>query len=159
MAGTRKDGIRRYWDSTCFIALLNNEPDAQACEHILEEAKQSRTEVCVSPMVQIEVVRPRGYPRPLADEMRGHIRAFFENDYIKWRMIDRKISDDAQKLCWEHAVHPRDAVHLAVAIDLNCDLLETADGKLLNLDQKIPSASLRICRPAALGQGEMSFFG
>ena len=155
MAASRNINVRRYWDSTCFLAVLNDEGDAQACERILEEASRSRTEVCVSPLVQVEVVRPKGSPRPLAEKLRDKVRTFFENDYIKWRMIDRKISNDAQRLCWEHSIHPRDAIHLAVAIDLKCDLLETADGNLLNLDQKIPSTSLRICRPAALGQGAL----
>ena len=155
MAASRNINVRRYWDSTCFLSVLNDEGDAQACERILEEASRSRTEVCVSPLVQVEVVRPKGSPRPLAEKLRNKVRTFFENDYIKWRMIDRKISNDALRLCWEHSIHPRDAIHLAVAIDLKCDLLETADGNLLNLDQKIPSTSLRICRPAALGQGAM----
>ena len=157
MAASRNANVRRYWDSTCFLAVLNDEGDAQVCERILEEARQAKTEICISPLVQVEVVRPKGAPIPLAEKLRDKVREFCENDYIKWRMVDRKISNDAQKLCWEHAVHPRDAIHLAVAIDLNCDLLETADDKLLNLDQKLPSTSLRICRPAALGQGD--FFG
>ena len=139
MAASRNANVRRYWDSTCFLAVLNDESDAQACESILDEARRATTEVCISPLVQVEVVRPKGSSKPLAEELRDKVRAFFENDYIKWRMIDRKISNDAQRLCWDYSVHPRDAIHLAVAIDLSCDLLETADDKLLSLDQKIPS--------------------
>ena len=142
--------VRRYWDSTSFIAILNGEEDAGACERILGAARQGTTEVCVSPLVQVEVVRPKGAPTPLAEALRQKVGAFFENDYIKWRTIDRKISSDAQRLCWDHPIHPRDAIHLAVAIDLDCDLFETADDGLLNLDQRIPHASLRICRPGAL---------
>jgi predicted nucleic acid-binding protein len=62
------------------------------------------------------------------------IRAFFENDYIKWRTIDRAIADVAQSLCQTYAVHPRDALHLAVAMEERCDLLETTDPRLLRLD-------------------------
>ena len=58
-------GVRRYWDAKCFIALLNDEPDASICERILEEAKERQTEICVSPIVQLEVIRPKGAPRPL----------------------------------------------------------------------------------------------
>lgn len=155
MAASRNANVRRYWDSTCFLAVLNDEGDAQTCERVLEEARQASTEICISPLVQVEVVRPKGSPIPLAEKLRDKVRGFFGNDYIKWRMIDRKISNDAQRLCWEYAVHPRDAIHLAVAMDLNCDLLETADDKLLNLDHQIQATSLRICRPGALDQPDL----
>ena len=88
-------------------------------------------------------------------EQREKIRAFFENDYIKWRTIDRKISNDAEELCWEHSLHPRAALHLAVALDLECDLLETNDRDLLRLDEEIPSNALRICRPRTIGQATL----
>lgn len=146
---------RRYWDSSCFLALINDEENASTCEHILEAAKLGRTELCISPLVQVEVVRPKGSPTPLPATLREEVRSFFENDYIKWRMPDRKIANDAQTLCWEHPIHPRDAVHLATAMDLNCDYLETYDRGLLRLDGSIPGTKLRICRPAALGQGDL----
>jgi len=132
--------IRRYWDAKCFIALLNDEAEAPACERILDQAKGRQTEICVS---------------PIAKDLRDKVRAFFENDYVRLRVVDRKIANDAQQLCWDHSLHPRDAIHLAVALDLECDLLETSDSDLLRLDQKIPSTSLRICKPDALGQADL----
>ena len=147
--------IRRYWDAKCFIALLNDEAEAPACERILDQAKRGQTEIYVSPIAQVEVIRPKGSPLPLAKDLRDKVRAFFENDYVRWRIIDRKIANDAQLLCWDHSLHPRDAFHLAVALDLECDLLETSDSDLLRLDQKIPSTSLRICKPGALGQADL----
>lgn len=113
------------------------------------------TEICVSPLVQVEVVRPRGSPSPLPAAMREKVRSFFENTYIKWRMIDRKIANDAQKLCWDHAVHPRDAIHLATAIEQKCDFLETSDRGLLRLDGKVPEMELRICKPGVLRQRDL----
>ena len=148
-------GIRRYWDAKCFIALLNDEPEAATCERTLEEAKQRQTEICVSPIVQLEVIRPKGAPLPLAKGLRDKVRAFFENDYIRLRVVDRKIANDAQELCWDYSLHPRDAIHLAVALDLECHLLETSDSRLLRLDQTIPSTPLRICKPGALGQADL----
>ena len=148
-------GVRRYWDASCFIALLSDEPDASICERIIEEAKERQTEICVSPIVQLEVIRPKGAPRPLPKGMRDKVRAFFENDYIQFRVVDRKIANDAQELCWDYPLHPRDAVHLAVAIASKCDLLETSDDRLLRLDQTIPSTSLRICKPGAIGQSDL----
>ena len=104
-----KNKVRRYWDSSCFLVLLNNEEDAPACEYILNEAKRLTTELCISPIVQIEVARPK-------------LEAF---------------------------------ASLAVAVNLECDLLETTDQHLLRLDQNIPSTALRICRPGAIGQATL----
>ena len=150
MAAPPKATVRRYWDSACFISILNGEADAQTCERLLDEAKRDATTICVSPLVQAEVAKPKGAASPLAETSREIIRAFFRNDYLKWRTIDRKIANGAQKLIWDHAVHPRDAIHLACAIDLECDLLETTDNGLVKLDGKIAGVSLRICRPGGL---------
>ena len=148
--------IRRYWDSLCFIALLNDEEGAEDCEKILDDAREEKTQIIVSPLVQVEVIRPRGssHPIPKADEEK--VRAFFENDYIRWRIIDRKIADAARDLCWLYSgVHPRDAIHLAVAIDTKCDFLETSDARLLGLHGKIQNSSLRIVKPKWVGQPEL----
>ena len=32
--------VRRYWDSSCFLTLLNGEEGAEDCENILDEAKK-----------------------------------------------------------------------------------------------------------------------
>ena len=38
-----RDRERRYWDSFCFLAVLNNEePYASTCAQILEEAKEEQ---------------------------------------------------------------------------------------------------------------------
>lgn len=144
--------IRRFWDASCFLALLNDEAGAEDCEQILEQAKQSRTDVYVSPVVQVEVVRPRRSPSPVPQEARDRIREFFENDYIKWRMIDRNIANESQRLCWDYNLHPRDAIHLAVALDLRCDLLETFDGDLLKWESRISPGSPSIRKPRWIGQ-------
>ena len=135
--------------------MLNHEAEAPTCRRILEQAKALQTVICVSPIVQVEVIRPRGASLPLAKEQRDKVRAFFENDYVQWRVVDRKIANDAQLLCWDYSLHPRDAIHLAVALDLECDFLETSDDDLLRLDQRIRSTSLRICRPGAFDNPDL----
>ena len=147
--------VRRYWDASCFIALLNSEEGAEDCESILNEAKEAKTLIYVSPLVQTEVIRPRGSPKPIPVETRTQIQSFFENDYIKWRIIDRDIANSAQNLCWDYGLHPRDALHLAVALDLQCDLLETYDPDLLKLNGRIPNVSLGIQKPRWEGQPEL----
>ena len=150
MAGAGR--IRRFWDASCFLALLNDEAGAEDCERILEQARQSETDIYVSPVVQVEVVRPRRSPSTIPREMRTRVQEFFENDYIKWRMIDRNIANESQRLCWDYNLHPRDAIHLAVALDVRCNLLETFDADLLKWEARIPPGSLSIQRPRWTGQ-------
>ena len=147
--------MTRFRNASCFLTLLNDEAGADDCEYVLNQARQSRTVIYVSPIVQIEVVRPKGYSSPVPMEARERIQAFFENDFIKWRMIDRKIANDAQKLCWDYGLHPRDASHLAVAMDLQCDPLETYDRDLLKWDGRIPTGAPGIQRPRRTGQLEL----
>jgi predicted nucleic acid-binding protein len=151
----RGDVIHRCWDSSCFIALLNDEEEAEDCEKILNEAKEEKTSIIVSAIAQVEVIRPRGAPFPIAREHEETIRAFFENDYIKWRVVDRRIANLARDLCWKYGVHPRDAVHLAVAIDTKCDLLETTDRGFLQRDGTIMESQLKICKPRWTGQPDL----
>ena len=47
------------------------------------------------------------------------------------RIIDRLIAKRSLGLCWNAGLHPRDALHVAVALEEGCDVLETRDGKLL----------------------------
>ncbi len=150
-----KSVLRRYWDAFCFIAILNNESEAGDCARIVEDAKEGRTEIIISPLVQVEVVRPRSAPVPLSPDVAEKVRGFFENDYIKWRTIDRAIGDRAQSLCWRHGLHPRDALHVAVAIDSQCDLLETADPRMLRLNEKHADITLKVQRPKWVGTPDL----
>jgi predicted nucleic acid-binding protein len=56
--------------------LLNDDEGADDCEKILDEAKEEKTIIVVSPLVQVEVVRPRSSPRPIPKEDAEKVRAF-----------------------------------------------------------------------------------
>lgn len=139
--------IRRYWDSTCFLSILNGEAAAEVCKGIMAAARAGKTKIFVSPIGQLEVIRPKGSPAPLPKEHRDTIRQWFENDYIHWHGIDREAGAMAQQYCWDFDLHPRDAIHLAIAVQIGCDLLETLDKDLLKWDGKLPGVSIRIRRP------------
>ena len=85
----------------------------------------------ISPMTMAETVRPRGASAPIPIEHQERITDFFENDYMRFRIIDRLIAKRSLGLCWNAGLHPRDALHVAVALEEGCDVLETRDGKLL----------------------------
>ena len=60
------DRERRYWDSFCFLAVLNNEePYASTCIQILEEAKKNSVELVISPLTMAETVRSKGASAPI----------------------------------------------------------------------------------------------
>ena len=147
--------ISRYWDASCFIALLNDEKGAKDCERIIDDAKEGKTLLYVSPMAQVEVIRPRGSAHPIPEEDKEKVQDFFENEYVKWKLIDRTIAKVSQDLCWKHQLRPRDAIHVAVAIHLKCDLLESLDPDMLNCNGKIKGSSLVIREPKWVGQHEM----
>ena len=147
--------ISRYWDSSCFIALLNDEEGAENCERIIDDVKEGKNLLYVSPMAQVEVIRPRGSDHPIPEAAKEKVQDFFENDYVKWQLIDRTIANVSQDLCWKYQLHPRDAIHIAVAIHLQCDLLESFDPHMLRCNGKIQGASLVIQKPKWVGQPEM----
>ena len=147
--------ISRYWDASCFLALLNDEEAADDCERILDDAKEGKTILCVSPMAQVEVIRPRGSARPIPEEAKERVQDFFENEYVKWQIIDRTIANISQNLCWEYNLHPRDAIHVAVATHLKCDLLESLDSDMLRCSGVIQGSSLVIQEPKWTGQPDM----
>lgn len=132
MVDTRE---RRYWDSCCFIAILNSEePHASVCQRLLDEAKRDRIELLISPLTMAETVRPRGASAPIPLQHQRRILDFFENDYIRLRVIDRLIAKRSLTLCWNEGLHPKDALHLAVALEEHCEALETTDPHLLRLN-------------------------
>lgn len=40
--------VRRYWDASCFLTLLNNEEGVEDCENILNEAKEEKTRIYIA---------------------------------------------------------------------------------------------------------------
>lgn len=139
-------GSRRYWDSSCFLCILNRESGWESCLRIVDDAKSGNADICVSPMVYLEVVRPKGSPRVSAAVLDQAID-WFESDNFHMRIIDREIASQSRRYCTELNLHPRDAVHLACAVDLKCDVLETFDSDLLKWDGKVPGSRIRIRRP------------
>lgn len=129
----------------------SDEPQHKTCNRLLKQAEGGFTEIVVSALTLAETVRPKGVPKPLGDEHRDKIEAFFENDYILMRAIDRNLAIAAQRLCWnaEWNLKPRDAIHLAAAMDMECDVLETIDPDLLKLNGQL---AIRIDEPRWYGQ-------
>lgn len=128
------DVERRCWDACCFIAVLNGEGDiGHTCLDLLNDAKRNAVEIVVSSVCLVEVVRPKGVGSPVPRAAQEQIAGFFENDYIQVRLLDREVAEFARELCWTQGVKPRDAIHIATAVNMKCRYFETKDDKLLDL--------------------------
>ena len=128
------DRERRYWDSFCFLAVLSNEePYASTCIQILEEAKKNSVELVISPLTMAETVRSKGASAPIPIKHQERIADIFENDYMRFRVIDRLIAKRSLDLCWNARRAPQtDASAFGPwALEERCDVLETCDAKLL----------------------------
>lgn len=139
---------RRYWDSDCFLGWLLAESDkAPQCGQVLEEAQIGNVQIITSALTIAEVLVLRGRPR-LPPSDRGIIERFFRNDYIVVRSVTRRISEMARDLVWDYGIAPKDAVHVATAMEAKLALLNTFDGELLKRSGAVGEPKLLIDRPA-----------
>lgn len=139
---------RRYWDSDCFLGWLQAEPDKEAdCEQVLQAASDGKIIIVTSALTIAEVLNLRGRPRLPADR-REQTKAFFRNDYIVVRNVTRRMAEAAREYVWDHGIKPKDALHVATALDAGLSLLNTFDGDLIAKSGRIGSAFLTIERPS-----------
>lgn len=134
----------RYFDSTVIIKYVTNDRETADTIHtLIEEARSGAWRIAISPIVMVEVTRERDKPVDLARAAK--IEAFFDNDFFYIREVDAELGKAARKLIYHHLhLRPNDALHLAAAIDLSCDVLYSYDTDLLRLDGE---HGLRIEKP------------
>ena len=148
------DKIKIYWDSCCFLAVLNDEAEfGDVCCQIVNESKLGEIDLFFSPLTMAETVRPKGSASPLSRENRDKVLGFFENDYITFINFSREIARSSLELCWDYELHARDSMHLAAALSASCNFLETTDAKLLSMNGKISDIEIR--KPKGKGQGNL----
>lgn len=137
---------RICWETSCFIARFNEEPERlEVCKAILEAAKKGDTQLYTSFMSLCEWVKIKGeYPSEAEDT----IAEFLQSPYINLVAIDWAISRITRDLVRRFKINVRDAVHLATAIKIKADVLHTYDSDdLIKLNGKIPEVKLTICNP------------
>lgn len=147
----------RYLDSDVFLGLFNEEPDkVEMCKGVLQAAERGDLRVVVSALTLTEVVRIKGHHQ-LPRENEEKIRTFFEAPYIYMIDVTRPIAEFARQLVWEHNVQPKDAIHIATALQTDgVEILHTFDQDLLKLDGQLGNPPLRICKPDLPGQMVLS---
>ena len=148
---------RVYWDSCAFLGLINGEPGKLTdCRAVWKEAQRGRVTIYTSFFTFTEVFKAKcedGFTKPLSEEKDREMERFFRQKWIRPILLDERIAVSARRLMRTHpeCKKPSDAVHLATAIALSVEEMNTYDGAdLLKLSGKIDRADgkpLRICPP------------
>ena len=74
------------------------------------------------------------------------IEGFFQRDYIALRAVTEEIGHASRRLVWRQGYSPKDAVHVATALDAQCPVMDTFDRQLIK--RGAPEGSiLRITGP------------
>ena len=91
---------------------------------------------------------PKGRPLAIPREKEEVVKAFFENEWIVVRDIDRTVAEQARELVWNYdALKPKDALHVATGLDAGVEQFDTFDGDLIALSRKIGKPPLVIDKP------------
>ncbi|MBP7001684.1 PIN domain-containing protein [Amaricoccus sp.] len=145
-----------YWDSDAFLGHLQAEPGkVELCEGTLQRATMGEIVIVTSALAIAEVLWQKGAPRP--DAQRAEIvRRFFRRSQFRILNVTRKTAEAAQDLVWFHGIRPKDAIHVATAIEAKAPVLETFDAGLLGKSGLIGSPPLLIRTPVAPLQSRLN---
>ncbi|MGE0185935.1 MAG: type II toxin-antitoxin system VapC family toxin [Hyphomonadaceae bacterium] len=145
-----------YWDSDCFLGWFQEEPGkVEACSGTLKRAQDGEVVIVSSALTIAEVLWLRGGPR-LPEEKSALIRGFFRRPYIRIRNVTRHLAEAAQDIVWKQSIKPKDAIHVATALDANALTLETFDEGLIGKSGSVGSPlALTIRRPIPTAQTEL----
>ena len=139
---------RRYWDSDCFIGWLAQEGNkVTPCRQVLSLAEKGKIEIVTSALTIAEVLRLRHHS-PIPKEKRVDIRQFFNNSYIIIVPILRPTAEMSQDLVWDQGVKPKDALHVATAIEVGVPLFNTFDEDLIKKGNELDGSKVVFEKPS-----------
>jgi len=101
-----------------------------------------------------EVLWMRNAP-PIPKDKAEIVRRFFRRSSIRLRNVTRVVAETAQQLVWDQGVRPKDAIHVATALEAKVQALETFDDALLNKSGTIGVPPLLIRKPIAPAQRKL----
>lgn len=139
---------QRYWDSaTCLAYLLGEEGRVDDCQLVLDAAEDGKLEIVISTLTIAEVLALRGRA-PIPVERADLVRRFFRRRFFLVADVTRFIAEQARELVWAHGVKPKDAIHVATALDAGVPYLDTFDGGLVTKSGQVGGDPvLAIVRP------------
>ena len=139
-----------YWDSDCFLGWLQAEADKEArCKAVLQEARAGTVTIITSALTIAEVLALKGRPK-IQTENRLLVEKFFKNEFIVVRSVTRRISETARELVWDYGIMPKDAIHVATAIDAKIEIFHTFDQGLLKKTGLVGEPKIILERPSVI---------
>jgi predicted nucleic acid-binding protein len=139
--------VRRYWDSDCFLGWLQEEDDkVPLCRPVIREAEAGKLTLVTSALTLAEVLMLR-HGTPIPKEAAETVERFFEHEWIEVSEVDRFIAEQARRLVWDHGIRPKDAIHVATALDADVVQLDTFDTELMKKSEAVGNPPLKIGRP------------
>src|SRR5262245_32887636 len=114
-----------YWDSDPFLGWFQEEErKVQLCEGTIALAERGEVPIVTSALTLTEVLWLRGGPK-IPEKKAEMLRRFFRRSYIRVRNVTRSVAESAQDLVWKHGIKPKDAIHVATALEAGAIALET----------------------------------
>jgi predicted nucleic acid-binding protein len=135
-----------YWDSDCFLRLLQEEAGAEQCEQVLQDAQDGKIQIITSALTLAEVLAMKKR-NPIPKEKQESVSKFFMNEYILVRNVTRKAAERARELVWNHDIDPKDAIHVATALEEKLSMMHTFDKNLIAKSNTVGSPRLIISEP------------
>jgi len=144
-----------YWDSDCFLAYFKGDAGkVDKCDGVIDRATRGEVLIVTSALTLAEVLWMRHGPK-LPEEKATLVQKFFRRSFIRVYNVSRKIAESAQTLVWNDGIKPKDAIHVATALHLSADALETFDEKLIKKGGTVGNPLLLIREPQAAQQGRL----
>jgi predicted nucleic acid-binding protein len=137
---------RVYWDTNCFLGWFQQESNKRdALKELLTRAEEGELIIVTSALTITECA---GLPtvRKVDDSASKKMLAFFEQDYIALRSVERIIAENAHGLVRNLAIKHKDAIHVATATMSNVSALHTWDEGILKHNGSA-SIGVRIEKP------------
>lgn len=118
---------RYYWDACVFTSRLERTPGRIAIlEHITDRAEKGEVEIVTSAFTLVEVAKVKDVDS--LEDQEQIIVDFFENPYIIIQQVDRFVAELARDILRNATkIKPKDAIHIASAIQSRASVLHTYD--------------------------------
>ena len=157
---------RLYWDSCTYLDFLKGDhPLHDNMLAVLKDWQDGKITLVTSALTIVEVLWVKCddnkaksmLPRTREKEIRGLFEPQPPAELILVE-LSRLTGEHARDLVWRHGVKPKDAVHIASALEARCEMLHTNDRGLQNFSEKLGGDPvLKIAEPTwerqeAMGQ-------
>lgn len=144
-----------YWDSCTFLKHLMEEPGHELCDDVIAEAESGNLVIVTSTLTIAEVLNIKGC-QEIPAENRAKVEQLFNQDFIEVRAVTRKTALLARDIVWTERrkgkdivkVKPKDAIHVATAIEAEMMQMHTFDDGLIGLSGLVGGTpNLQISKP------------